>query len=77
KKTLDKVIENIKEESRKVLLFTIGLNPHASPFYGVDRFVKGAVTLNIGFRLTPLLTKASISVDGKELVSSGRIFELI
>lgn len=73
KKALDKTVDSIKEENRKLGILTIGLNPVAKLDYGVDRFVHGAVSLNVAFRLNEIVTKGSLSVDGKELVNSGKI----
>lgn len=73
KKALDKVVASIKEESQEMLQFSIGLNPLVKLGYGIDRFAIGAATLNVSFRLTPVLQKASISVDGKEILSAGKV----
>ena len=73
KKALDKTIDSINEENRKLGILAIGLNPAAKLDYGVDRFVQGAVSLNVAYRLTEIVTKGSLSVDGKEIVNSGDI----
>jgi leucyl aminopeptidase (aminopeptidase T) len=72
-KALDKAVQSIGEDSRKLTLFSIGLNPAAKLGYGIDRFVSGAVSLNVTNRLGTILQKASVSVNGKEIVSSGKL----
>lgn len=73
KKAVDRTVLAIKEDSRKILQVTIGLNPFVKLGYGIDRFAYGVVSLNIGYRLTTTLQRATISVDGKVLLSSGKI----
>lgn len=73
KKVLDKAIESISEDTRKLVAMSIGLNPKAKLGYNLDRFVNGAVSLNVTSRLGAVLQNANVSVNGKEIVSSGKV----
>ncbi len=73
KKVLENILQSIKEESRNLGLFTIGLNPAAKLGYSIDRFVSGIVTLGIAFRLNVTLQKASVTVNGKQILASGKL----
>ena len=73
KKALDKTVQSINEDSRKLLVFSVGLNASAKLGYGIDRFVNGAVGLNVTSKLSAILQKASVSIDGKEIVNSGKL----
>jgi leucyl aminopeptidase (aminopeptidase T) len=73
KKALDQTVEAVEEEARKLGTLLIGLNPALKLGYGVDRFVSGAVSLNMTFRFGALLQKGSLSIDDKEIVRSGKL----
>jgi leucyl aminopeptidase (aminopeptidase T) len=73
KKALDLTVESVEEEARKLGTLLIGLNPALKLGYGVDRFVSGAVSLNMTFRLGALLKKGSLSIDDKEIIRSGKL----
>lgn len=72
-KALEKAVQNIDEDSRHLTLFSIGLNPAAKMGYGIDRFAKGVVSLNVTTKLGAILPRASVSVNGKEIVRAGKL----
>jgi len=73
KKVLDKTVQSISEDTRKLVAFSVGMNPSAKLGYGIDRFVNGAIGLSVTSRLNTILQRASVSVDGKEIVASGKL----
>lgn len=72
-KVLDKIVQAINEEARKLTLFSVGLNPLAKVGYGVDRFVDGAISLSTTSRLVTTVRNGSLSVNGREIVKSGKL----
>ena len=72
-KVLDKFVQSVNEDGRKLTLFTVGLNPLAKLGYGVDRVVDGAISLTTSFRLVTTVRNGSLSVNGKEIVKDGKL----
>lgn len=68
---LDKLVESIADDSRKLSILTIGLNPSMKYGYGQDRFVEGALGLSLSFRLSGVVQKGSLTVGGKKIVDRG------
>ncbi|MHB1867886.1 MAG: M29 family metallopeptidase [Nitrososphaerales archaeon] len=73
KKVLDKTVQSINEDTRKLAAFSVGMNASAKLGYGIDRFVNCAIGLSVTSRLSAILQRASVSVDGKEIVASGKL----
>ncbi len=73
RKALDKTVESVEEESRKLGTLLIGLNPALKLGYGVDRFVSGTISLNLTFRFGSVVQNGSLSIDDKEIVKAGKM----
>lgn len=76
KKELEKTVESIEEESRKLGTLLIGMNPALKLGYGVDRFVSGSISLNITSKLGAIVQKGSLSIDDREIVKSGKLVSI-
>src|SRR5208283_336792 len=50
KDKLNKLVDSAAEDTRKLSMLTIGLNPSMKYGYGQDRLVEGAIGLGLGFR---------------------------
>lgn len=71
-KNLQRWLDTIPAEKRRVSSVEIGLNPVLKYRYGQDRFVSGSVTVNLP-RLAAVAEKATLTIRGKEQVRKGRL----
>jgi len=68
---LQKLLDAVAPESRRLTLLGIGFNPALGFGYGQDRFVKGSITL-AGFGFTGLVKKGSLSIAKSRIMDQGR-----
>lgn len=73
KRELDKTVESIEEETRKLGTLLIGMNPALKLGYGVDRFVSGSISLNVTSKLGAFVQSGSLSIDDREIVRAGKL----
>ena len=69
---LQKLLDAVAPEKRRLTLFGIGFNPVLGFGYGQDRFVKGSITL-AGFGFTGLVKKGSLSIGKSAIMDQGRL----
>ncbi|MDV3244694.1 MAG: aminopeptidase [Nitrososphaerales archaeon] len=72
KAMLERLLEGVPSEKRRLSLMGIGINPRLKYGFGQDRFVRGSVTLG-GLGFTAVLKKGSLSAGGGELVRQGAL----
>ena len=68
---LQKLLDAVAPEKRRLSLLGIGFNPALGFGYGQDRFVKGSITL-AGFGFTGLVKKGSLGVGNSVIMEQGR-----
>lgn len=67
---LERLLNSVPEEKRKLMLTSVGVNPALRYGLGQDRFVRGTVTLG-GLGFNAVVKKADLSVAGSPVVSQG------
>ena len=74
KGVLDKLINSIPKEKRSVTQVGVGLNPVLKYGYSQDRFVSGAISINVGsFAFSGVNSKGTLSIGRKKIVEKGKI----
>ncbi len=70
-RTLEAVQDIVRRTGSKVSYFTIGLNPLMRYGYAQDRFVEGALCLNLGFNA--IIRDGDLTIDGEQIVQKGKL----
>jgi leucyl aminopeptidase (aminopeptidase T) len=73
KDRLNKLVESAPEDTRKLTMLTIGLNPSMKYGYGQDRLVEGAIGLGLGFRYIGVVQRGSLTVGSTKIVDKGKL----
>ena len=73
KDKLNKLVESAPEDSRKLSMLTIGLNPLMKYGYGQDRLVEGAIGLGLAFRYQGVVQKGSLTSVERKIVDKGKL----
>jgi leucyl aminopeptidase (aminopeptidase T) len=68
---VQKLLDAVAPEKRRLTLVGIGFNPVLGFGYGQDRFVKGSITL-AGFGFTGLVKKGSLSIGKSVVMDQGK-----
>ncbi len=68
---LEAVQEIVRKTGGKVSYLTIGLNPLMRYGYAQDRFVEGALCLNLGFNA--IIREGDLTIDGEQIVKKGKL----
>jgi leucyl aminopeptidase (aminopeptidase T) len=69
--TLEAVQDIVQKTGGKVSYLTVGLNPLMRYGYAQDRFVEGALCLNLGFNA--IIRDGDLTIDGKQIVEKGKL----
>ncbi len=69
--TLEAVQEVFRQTGGKVSYLTVGLNPLMRYGYAQDRFVEGALCLNLGFNA--IIRDGDLTIDGERIVHDGKL----
>ena len=69
---LNMLIEAVPNDSRKLGMVTIGLNPAMRYGYGQDRFVEGAIGVRI-HNFSAVVQKGSLLAGGTKIVDGGKL----
>ncbi len=69
--TLKAVQDIVRKTGGKVSYLTIGLNPLMQYGYAQDRFVEGALCLNLGFNA--IIREGDLTIDGEQIVKKGKL----
>ncbi len=72
KDKMEKVFASVAQDKRKLGSMTVGLNPKMKYGLGQDRFVGGAINLG-GFGFRGLVKRGTLKVEGRTLLSEGRL----
>jgi leucyl aminopeptidase (aminopeptidase T) len=69
---LDELVRAVPEKKRRLTLMYVGINPRMDYLFGQDRMVAGSVTA-AGFGFTAVVRGADLSVDGRQVVTEGKL----
>jgi leucyl aminopeptidase (aminopeptidase T) len=69
---LTELVKAMPEQKRRLTTLNVGINPRMDYLFGQDRMVAGSVTAG-GFGFTAVVRGADLTVDGRELVSAGKL----
>ncbi len=69
--TLEAVQDIVRKTAVKVSYLTVGLNPLMRYGYAQDRFVEGALCLNLGFNA--IIGDGDLTIDGERIVHNGKL----
>ena len=69
---LTELVKAVPEQKRRLTTLNVGINPRMDYLFGQDRMVAGSVTAG-GFGFTAVVRGAGLTVDGRALVTAGRL----
>jgi len=69
---LTELVKAVPEQKRRLTTLNVGINPRMDYLFGQDRMVAGSVTAG-GFGFTAVVRGADLTVDGRELVTAGKL----
>ncbi len=69
---LTELIKAVPEQSRRMIILNVGINPKMDYLFGQDRMVAGSVTVG-GFGFMAVIRRADLTVGGRQVVTGGKL----